>query len=449
MLRLATRDDIPAIVDIECRAFGRESADHRQRVERKLEQEWPEYVVLEEDGQTVASAHVARHRLRVGSCSVLKGDVGHVAVPPELQGRGYGTTLMQKLIPHMAANGFHVSRLGGLMKFYARFGYEPFPRRYVHIPVPRFEESLKGQNWGDLLHLSPELASRVRPYHPARDHAAVHRLRCRFDATRSGQRVEGQGRMVNGQWLMVDEDERSAGHQPSTLNHGSAVTPSILNPQPSTLGPTGLAWVYEEGPLRGFLRGALALVHAGDAAPSYRLDELVFDEVCPEAAGALVKRLMQRAQDRAPTRLSCRLPYDETVFAALTAAGIAFEVVELHPAADGNMMRVVNLPETLRAVEVELSDRLKPLLQLPWEGTVTLVLPEETAALRIGSGGVQVTSDHDAGLTVTASQADFLKWLFGIAGFAEFPQAGKLAPGLRLVLACLFPRLPCASGPWG
>src|SRR5204863_9681591 len=129
MLRPATRDDIPTIVDIECRAFQRDSADHRRRVEQHLQHEWSECVLLQESGQIVASAHVARQWLRVGRCAVLKGDVGHVAVPPELQGRGYGTTLMQQLIPFMAANGFHVSRLGGLMKFYARFGYEPFLRR--------------------------------------------------------------------------------------------------------------------------------------------------------------------------------------------------------------------------------------------------------------------------------------------------------------------------------
>jgi predicted N-acetyltransferase YhbS len=416
MLRSATQDDIPVIVDIECRAFHRDSAEHRRRVEDNLQHAWPECVVLQDTGQIVASAHVARNWLRVGSCSVLKADVGHVAVPPELQGRGYGTALMQQLIPHMSAGGFHVSRLGGLMKFYARFGYEPFPRRYVHIPVPRLDGYLKGQKWGELLQLSPELARRVRPYHPTRDHTAVHRLRYQFDATRSGQRV------------MAPEPSGTATGDPD---------------------PAGLVWVYDDGQVRGFLRGALGLVHAGDTAPSYRLDELVFDHACPKAVDALVKTLMQRAQDQAPTTLSCRLPYDEAVFTALTAANIAFEVVELHPAADGNMMRVVNLPETLRAVEAELSDRLKAFPRLPWEGTVKLVLPEEAAALRLGPGRAQLTSEHGADCIIQASQADFLKWLFGIAGFAEFPQAGALPPAQRLVLACLFPRLSCASGPWG
>jgi hypothetical protein len=201
--------------------------------------------------------------------------------------------------------------------------------------------------------------------------------------------------------------------------------------------------------VQGYLRGALGLVHAGDAAPSYRLDELVFDAGCPEAVEALVKTLMQRAQDRAPTTLSARLPYDETLFAALTAANIAFEVVEMHPAADGNMMRVLNLPETLRAVEAELSDRLQAWPQLPWEGRVKLVLPDAAATLRVGPEGTRVTPDEASGLTITASQAEFLKWLFGIAGFAEFPQARALPPAPRLLLGALFPRLPCASGPWG
>jgi predicted N-acetyltransferase YhbS len=415
-LRAATPDDIPVIAEIECRAFQHDSADDRRRAERSLQHAWPEYVLLDEDGQSVATAHVAWQWLRIGRCSLLKGDVGHVAVPPELQGRGHGTTLMAQLIPHMAASGCHVSRLGGLTKFYRRFGYEPFPRRYVHIPVPRLDGSLKGQPWSGMLALAPELARRVRPYHPARDHAAVHRLRYQFDATRSGQRV------------IAAEPSGTAAGDPD---------------------PAGLVWVYDDGSVRGFLRGALGLVHAGDAASSYRLDDLVYAAACPEAVEALVKTLMQRAQDRAPTTMSCRLPYDETLFAALTAANIAFEVVESHPAADGNMMRVLNLPETLRAVEAELSDRLQALPQLPWEGTVKLVLPEGAATLRIGPEGVRVAPDNGSDFSITASQAEFLKWLFGIAGFAEFPQSAALPPAQRLVLACLFPRLPCASGPWG
>jgi predicted N-acetyltransferase YhbS len=415
MLRSATLEDIPAIVDVQCRAFHRDTPEDRRRVEHDLRREWLEYVVLERDGEMIASAHVARHWLRVGRCSVLKGDVGHVAVRPELQGAGYGTTFMRKIVHSMGVNGFHISRLGGLMKFYARFGYEPFLRRYVHIPVPRFSASLKGQNWGELLQVGLETPSGVRPYHPARDAAAVHRLRYQFDATRTGQRV------------IDPEPSGNATGEPD---------------------PAGLMWVYDDGQLRGYLRGALGLVHAGDVAPSYRVDELAFAPTCPESVGALVKTLMQRAQDRAPTTLICRLPYDEGLFAALTAADIAFEVVEWHQAADGNMMRVVNLPATLRAVAPELSARLAGLPRLPWEGTVRLALPEDAAVLDIRQEGVQVTSD-DGELVIEASHADFLKWLLGIAGFTEFPQQAALTPPQRLVFGCLFPRLPCAAGPWG
>ena len=43
----------------------------------------------------------------------------------------------------------------------------------------------------------------------------------------------------------------------------------------------------------------------------------------------------------------------------------------------------------------------------------------------------------------------FLFMVTGIVGFAESPQAQLLPPRQRLVMNLLFPRLPCASGPWG
>lgn len=411
--RGAVSTDVAQLIDLECRAFDRDTPDSRAHKQRELQHELPDYVVLAKDSRLIATARIQRHPLRVGKCVVLKGDVGHVAVAPELHGQGYGTALMQQLIPHMHEQGFHLSRLGGLMKFYARFGYEPFLRRYVNIPVPCLSSDLKGQDWRELLDLR-EPPAQVRPLDPVADHAAVHALRYDFDRGRSGQMV----------------------------------MPQEAGPPPASTAPPPLTWVYDDGRVRGYLRGAYALAVAGDTVPSYRVDELAFDPACPQAVGALVKTFMLAAQDRAPTTLTwCRLPFDEALFAALTAAGIAFDVVEMRQSLDGNMVQVINLPETLRAILPELSDRLAGVPH--WEGTVRLILPNQQATLEVRGGEIGVTDAASADLVVEASQADFIKWLFGIVGFAESPQAQALPPAQRLVLSLLFPRLPCASGPWG
>ena len=413
--RPAVEADIPSIVDIECRAFSRDTPESRAHKQRELQHELADYVALTDGPQIVAVARIQPHWLRVGCCQVLKGDVGHVAVPPELHGQGFGTTLMQRIIPHMRDHGFHLSRLGGLMKFYSRFGYEPFIRRYVHILVPHLDTPLKGQSWREMLDLPDAPLPHVRPYHPARDRDAVHRLRYAFDATRSGQ---------------------------------IAIAPEPSGPATGEPDPSGLRWVYDDGQIRGFLQGAYALVNAGDPGPSYRLDELIFDYSCPQAVPDLVKTYLQRAQDEAPTKLTCRLPYDEALFNALSEANIACEVVEWRTANDGNMMLVVNLEGTLEAILPELQERLGGLPQLPWEGNVRFVLPAGEAILEVRGGEVGLT-DSAADVVIRASQADFIKWLFGIVGFAESPQAQALTPPQRLVLNLLFPRLPCASGPWG
>ena len=407
--RAAREGDIPALTDIECRAFRRDGAEARAFKQEELARELADYVVLAEGPRPVACARVQRHWLALGASRVLKADVGHVAVLPEAQGQGLGTALMQQLLPYQREQGFHLSRLGGLMRFYSRFGYEPFLRRYVQIPVRPVDEDLKGYRWGDLLAIPKALGQCTKFYNPSRDAAAVHALRWRCYGQRPGQGA-------------LDE----------------------APPAPTTAGVDlkVLEWVYEvDGEVRGYLRGGFGLVHADDTAPSFRLDDLAYDPDCPQAVEALVKTLIWRAMHRAPTVISCRLPYDERLFEALTAAGIAFDVVERREAMDGNMIRVVDLQGLLAAIAPELTRRLAEAGPALWRGQVRFELPGLDGVLDLGGEGEAV---------VRCSHAQFVKGLFGIAGFAEMPDLGAgLTAVQRGTLGVLFPRTACASGPWG
>lgn len=419
LFRPAEARDVADLVAILEDAFQLQGKVEKQAaMRRSAEQDWPEYVVLEQHGRVVSVAHIGRHPLRVGEAVVLKGDVGHVGVRSELQGQGLGTRLMAEIIPYMVREGFHVSRLGGLMKFYRRFGYEPFLRRYIRIPVFPMDADLKGVPRSLLQSPPSALAGRVRRYDPSRDHAARHALLQAYDGRRSGA-------------LVVTEDP---------------------GPPPTTgPDPHGLTFVYEaDKALRGFLAGSYSLVNAGDPAPAYCLHEFAMDYAYPEAAEALVKTLMQAAAHMAPTAISARLPYDEQLFQALVDADIAFEVAEMHQAADGNMMQVINLAALLATIAPELTARLQAAGTQLWEGAVCFKLPRQSGALSLSAETVAPADEQTNGLTVTTSHATFIKWLFGISGFAEFPKEQKSLSGLqRLTLNVLFPRLPCASGPWG
>jgi len=416
--RVACAEDVETIFEIIDAAFKlAERPEKRSAARRMAESGFPNFLLLEDEGRAVGAVHIAQHHLQIGRAVILKGDVGHVAIRPEWQGKGYGTTMMQQTVEHMRENGLHLSRLGGSMRFYSRFGYEPFLRRYINIPVEPMDSDLKGRQWVEIRAIPQELSARVRRYHPSRDHSAVHALRRAFDHGRPGAHVIGE----------------------------PGPTPTA-GPDPK-----GLTFVYEEaGAIRGYLKGATGLVHAKDKAESCRLDDFAMDFDYPQACEALLKTLIWEAAKIAPTVISARLPYDERLFAAITAADIAFDVAEMHPAADGNMMQVLDLPALLDTMSTELSVRLVRAETHLWEGCLDFVMLGQSGRLRASKRGVAFADDGQPDACVTTDHATFLKWLFGISGFAEFADSfPDLTPAQRLLLSVLFPRLPCASGPWG
>jgi predicted N-acetyltransferase YhbS len=417
VFRRAAEADADVLAEILCGAFSPTDEAARERLCRLAVEGWRELVVLADAGRPVAVAHVEPHRLRVGSCSVLKAEIGHVAVRPDLQGQGLGTRLMQDIVDWLPRERFQVSRLGGLMGFYERFGYEPFPRRYVTIPVPAPDAHLKGTPWDALLALGPRSAAAMRPYHPAKDHRAVHRLR-----------------------------------------YAAAMRPgALVLPTAAGLAPAGLpdaarpVYVYDRaGEVLGYLRGGLARVHAGDPELRYCLDELAVVPWDAEIVGALVKTLMARARPMGPTEIMARLPYDERLFEALTAAGIPFNILEMRQALDGNMMQVVDLYGALRAVAPELTHRIGQAGCCPWDGALEFRLPRLSAALQVSADRVAAVQKARAAVVLELSHAAFLKALFGLDCLLDSaPAAATLTGTQRVTAAILFPRLPAASGAWG
>ncbi len=422
-IRKARAEDVPPILDVMVSAFRLEQDPERRRtIEHLVRSDWRRFLVLARAGKVVAAAHIRPDRLQVGRALVLKGDLGHVGVLRELHGRGLGTALVRACVDWMRDHQYHLSRLGGLMLFYRRFGYEPFLRRFLIIPVAPANTAIKGCSWAELYSPAPELAGRVRPYAPARDHRARHGLVQRFYAGRAGALLPAA--------------------EPGPVPDSAAV-------------PNRFQFAYEVG---GELLGVIDAEPTSpplDLAPAgtrcFFLREFVFAPEHPEAVEALFKRLMSTIAAQGGGLIASRLPYDPVLFQHLTRAGIAFNLVEMHQAVDGNMIQVLALREIFRAIAPELEARLQAAGTPPWEGVVQFELPGQSAALRIRRTGLTLVEPaQPPAAIVRTDQATFVQWLFGIAGFAEFARAGlAMSPACRRALEILFPRLPAASGPWG
>ncbi len=417
LVRVAVEADVPRITEIIAGAFKLDEKPEKRRKQSELIRDgFSEFLVLEDGRDVVSALRLGRDRLQIGQAVILKGELGHVGTDPALQGRGYATALMNGAIAFMLDKGFHCTRLGGLMHFYSRFGYEPFIRRYVEFPVR--PEGIKGLSWDEMYGMSRELQARVRRFDALRDHEQVHALRRAFTLGRSGCPVIG--------------DE--AGPPPA-----------------DGAGDDGIEYVYEvDGRVQGFMRGHVGPVGAGDP-PSHNLDELVVSCDHPEAVAALVKTIIRLARRETPATVTARLPYDEWVFEALTAGNIYFYLVEWRTVVDGNMMRVVDLQGLLSETAAELTARLQAACAPQWNGCLEFRLPGARGRLRVEGQKVFGAPAASPDITLSVPHAGFLKWLFGISGFAEHPLYGDETIPLeaRRVTAALLPRTACCSGPWG
>ncbi len=443
-IRCATAHDAEGIFETQVDAFG--IADNPMRVERARASAFahPEahIVMVDEAERVVGLVHIGDDWINVGKCAVLKGDVGHVSIRTELQGEGLGTRMMRWTVRWLRENGYHLSRLGGLVHFYSRFGYEPFPRRFI-------EMNLSGVHGGrrqiSAVEAFPEpdglFPGTIRPYDESRDFEARVRLRYRLYGGRSGT------------WRVPPDAEPP--------------------PHPAGPDPDALNWVYErDGAVRAYLLAVESPLEAKGDETVFSITDFAYDPAYPDAAAAVVRKLLAHAAPHEPGRITSRLPFDEMLAEALQAGGVYFERKEIYQAVASNMILVVNLAATLRQIAPELSDRLAGSPVAGWEGAIEVGIPARGACrggdptavtagealpgevVRVVIAGGEVTVSEEPGpvdLALQMTQAQFVKALFGIAGLTELAPARTidLTPTQRGLLDALFPRTQTGSGPWG
>ncbi|MCM8760037.1 MAG: GNAT family N-acetyltransferase [Candidatus Omnitrophica bacterium] len=114
--------------------------------------------IMEDNHKIIGTTCTKKRLIKFGSASLLCGDVGYVAISPQLQGKGLGTILMQDNSEYLVKKGFHIARLGGLHRFYSRFGYVPIVSKYwqfntrdIKAGTKKFKfEDITGLNSGEL-----------------------------------------------------------------------------------------------------------------------------------------------------------------------------------------------------------------------------------------------------------------------------------------------------------
>ena len=412
-IRPARAEEVGVLHRIIVSAFNLQEGSERWTHMQRVAQGWQSFLVMERKGELVGATRVGRDRLRFGEAAVvLKGEIGYVGIMRELHGQGLGTALMEGAVRFMQENGFHISRLGGLNRFYARFGYVPFPRRYYEFSLGPVGAGASTMTPDVFIAPSDEERARLRPYAPGRDWPQRCRLYDLFNAGRTGAMVESRP------------------------------------PSPQSGGPdsTGLKWIYDDG------TGVHAYAFASMTGESVEIHDFAGDFAHPQAMAAVVKRVLWEAVRKGAKQALGRLPHDDRVEQALVGGAVPYTLREIQSAPASNMTRVIALPLLVEAASPEWTRRLATSGAAGWTGVLELQVQGQAARLALSARGV-TPAEEGAGpdARLTFGPRGFLLALLGHRDFCEIADqvSGELTPSLANTLRVLFRREPCASGPTG
>jgi len=412
-IRAAKAEEAEAVGEVIGGAFGE---SHREATVEGCRHAPGEWRVLEHDGRVVSACRVQVHRLRVGCCEISKGDVGHVGTLPEVQGRGFASELMRDTVGYLKEAGCQIGRLGGLIAFYSRFGWVPFPRRYYEFRLELAHAGVRTLQPDQYL-LPPEgFRGRIVPFDPVRHHEGHVRLHEAFNRNRTGGLVVAFG-----------EPPKAGEAKPDG---------------------TGLRLACEmEGRLVGYLFGFQRPARHTSFEAEAEIGEVAYEWEHPEALGALVMQALRVACRKGATRVTGRLPFDVRVEDALRDSGVPFFQVEIQTAPASNMIRIVDLPGLLQRIAPELEARLARSAAAGWSGEIGFCGEEQTAVLEVRAGRAAAWDWTPGKLRVDADQATMLKLVLGLRSFGECVELAD--PKAQQVCEALFPRQATACGVWG
>ena len=351
--RSATPADQEAVIRVLSRTFDREEGSPRFERDRALFCRDPgSYRVLELKGHIVGALHIGRHGIQIGSCVITKADVGEVSILPEYQGKGYGTQLMQETVEWMRQEGFHLSRLGGYVRFYRRFGWVPFPRGFVEFPLAGLRSRGGFTNPEELLK-SLCYPGRIRPYNPVTDFGAYNCLHCGFNRNRTGaQPYEASPPRHDPNW----------------------------QPDPWRV-------VYEEaGEVLAFLFAGTAPTDHTRFETRVAIQEATVSPEFPTPLGYLLAHILLAAHRYGAPSVSARLPLDPFLYPIYRDYSLGFVPTLWQTTESGNMLRVIDLSGLIEVLLPELQTRVQEAAIPVREGGLRLRVNGHTATLRLRDG---------------------------------------------------------------
>lgn len=383
----------------------------RQELLHQLQPEGPRlWRVLEVEGTVAGALCVTRSRLQVGAGWLVKGDVGEVSILPEWQGRGLGSALMIDTVAWLRDHDYDFSRLGGLLQFYSRFGYTPFPRRYIEFA------------------LRPTVGAGVATFKPAY-------LEKVEDAHILPLTTPEEWQQCQALW---------------TACHGGRTGELLDRPGAGDAYPTsGIHLLYRDaGEILAYLRGAEYAIDRTEFESRLSITGAAYAPGKAAALAALIRHILYSAYSQGHDHVSARLPFDPTLFAALTAANIPYKAVELHEAVAGNLIQVLNLHSFFAHLLPELKNRWLAAQPQP-PNALSITCADQTVTLALDAQGVSIVPEPHT-MPLAVPQATLLALALGLRGPSYLLSTVEPRPTLKLqyLFAILFPEQQVAAGNW-
>ena len=402
--RKASKDDVDEVYETILSAFGVDEGSERARHYRSIASDWKNIVVLELEDKIIGVAHIARYVLWYGISEFVKGDVGYVSIRREFQGKGYGTFLMDKVVRYMENDGFHISRLGGLIRFYSRFGYVPFPRRYYVFPLEVVYAGAMKITPPEYLAISHKDEINIRKYDATKDYDHVYRL------------IESFNRGRIGALKNEKPSKLTASESKSFVYEDNGVITAYLH-----------TYIYDR---EAVLMGAFDFNHR-------------------RTFTVLLKEVLKELYHRGIRNVKGRFPFDRVMEDIFNKNGIYFVKSELFSYPASNMLLIVNLNGFMKSILPELKRRVEEETE-GWHGTIECNVGNDKVFFKVDGYDIEIL-DGDTKISdrITLDPQDFLLMILGYRSFKEVYTTGNVSRKLYSFLDGLFSRQSVATGQLG
>ncbi|MCM8772502.1 MAG: GNAT family N-acetyltransferase [Candidatus Omnitrophica bacterium] len=415
-VRAASVKDIDAIITVLDKAFKRNISEVREIYDKKyeeIEKNIDQWLVLEVEGNIIGTVRIHKHWMKIGKSNILKGDVGDVAILPEHQGKGYGHKLMEEAVKWMKENNFDISRLGGLCRFYKRFGYIRFPRRYIEIEIGRKARAGASFVEEGELPIDEEMLKKIDIFRET-DRDACIKLREEFYSRYNG--------------VLIDED----------------------------FGVSQIFYVFREGnEILGYIGGVKYEEEFSEFEAKITIYNLAYKWNKPYVLQTLLKYINNFAYKNGINRITLRIPFDPEIIEPLLEIPFRFKAIETYGGATANMLQIINIMSLFNRLVPELEERLRKQGLSSYSKVIKISTEKDIVILDINKGKIKILKDKKADTELKIKEFYLLHLILGLLSFSEVEEVLKekekikIIPEERNLLNVLFPRFLVFSGIWG